>query len=200
MIVSGGVRAAAAREPGRTALVAGASRLSFGELDRAIDAAGSGFRALGLERGARLAIGLPNCAEYLIAFFAAARSGMVAVTIPSGAGATDLAAALAQARPQAVLGTAAWLAAHWEVLRAHAPGARCIAVADGSDPRGEARPARDGVVPWHAVVEAAGAPPPPAVPGDLFYIGYTSGSTGRPIRGGAPARGVGGPARLPTIC
>ncbi|BDG59790.1 hypothetical protein [Caldinitratiruptor microaerophilus] len=45
MIVSGGVQAAAARAPGRTALVAGASRLSFGELDRAIDAAGSGFRA-----------------------------------------------------------------------------------------------------------------------------------------------------------
>jgi fatty-acyl-CoA synthase len=57
------------------------ARFSFGELGRRVDAVAAAFLALGLEKGDRVGIWAPNCAEWAITQFAAAKAGMILVTI-----------------------------------------------------------------------------------------------------------------------
>ena len=56
-------------------------RLSFAELLAKVDAFAAGLLALGLVPGDRIGIWAPNCAEWAITQFAAARAGLVLVTI-----------------------------------------------------------------------------------------------------------------------
>src|SRR3970040_228013 len=61
--------------PEAPALLFKGARLSFGELDRASDACASAFAALGVTRGDRVALLLPNCPQFFIAEFGAWKSG-----------------------------------------------------------------------------------------------------------------------------
>jgi fatty-acyl-CoA synthase len=65
----------------RDALIFSGHRLSYYDLDRAIDALASGFLALGLGKGDRLGIWSPNCREWVLTQFATARIGVVLVNI-----------------------------------------------------------------------------------------------------------------------
>ena len=56
-------------------------RLSYYDLDRAVDELASGLLALGLETGDRVGIWAPNCYEWVLTQFATARVGLVLVTI-----------------------------------------------------------------------------------------------------------------------
>jgi fatty-acyl-CoA synthase len=56
-------------------------RWSFAEFDRRVDAIARGFLACDLERGQRVGIWAPNCAEWLLTMFAAARAGLILVNI-----------------------------------------------------------------------------------------------------------------------
>ena len=56
-------------------------RWSYRELGERVNALAAGLLALGLERGDRVAIWAPNCAEWVITQFATARAGMILVTI-----------------------------------------------------------------------------------------------------------------------
>ncbi|MBO9499524.1 MAG: AMP-binding protein [Novosphingobium sp.] len=74
---------AASRWGERDALVSVAQgvRWSFAELLRRADALAAGLLALGLEPGNRIGIWAPNCAEWALTQFAAARAGLILVTI-----------------------------------------------------------------------------------------------------------------------
>lgn len=77
----------ACRLPEREALifaVGAAGRLftsttTFAELDRLVDGFAASLQRLGIRAGDRVAICLPNCPQFAIAFFGAARAGAVAV-------------------------------------------------------------------------------------------------------------------------
>ena len=56
-------------------------RWSYAELDRRTDAFASGLLAVGLQYGDRVGIWAPNCAEWAVAQFAAARAGLILVSI-----------------------------------------------------------------------------------------------------------------------
>ena len=56
-------------------------RWSWRELARRVDAVASGLLALGLERGDRVGIWAPNCAEWVVLQFATAKAGLVLVNI-----------------------------------------------------------------------------------------------------------------------
>lgn len=56
-------------------------RLSYYDLDRAVDALASGFLALGLNKGDRVGIWSPNRYEWVLTQFATARAGLVLVNI-----------------------------------------------------------------------------------------------------------------------
>lgn len=75
------VRNAAALDPDHPALVEAATerRLTWGELDAAVDVAATGFVEAGLEPGDRVVVRLPGTVEYCIAIFATLRAGGVLV-------------------------------------------------------------------------------------------------------------------------
>ncbi|MGY1801953.1 AMP-binding protein [Blastococcus sp. SYSU D00922] len=75
------VRAAARRRPGAPAVVAGDERLSWAELDAAVDRAAAGYAGHGLAPGDRVAIQLPNGLDWLRAALGALRAGLVVVPV-----------------------------------------------------------------------------------------------------------------------
>lgn len=68
-----------ARDPDRLALVAGASRFTYGELDLAADRRAAGLYELGLRAGDRVVIQLPNVAEFAVLLAALLRLGVLPV-------------------------------------------------------------------------------------------------------------------------
>ncbi|WP_197016491.1 (2,3-dihydroxybenzoyl)adenylate synthase [Actinomadura viridis] len=66
-------------EPGRTALVAGGERLAYAELDRRADRTAAGFLRLGIRRGDRVVVQLPNTASFVVVFLALVRVGAAPV-------------------------------------------------------------------------------------------------------------------------
>jgi long-chain acyl-CoA synthetase len=78
---------AAAKHPGHTATIFGAmvgsrlmdARLTYGQLDGAVDRFAAGLQELGVAKGDRVAIMLPNCPQFVIAAYATWRIGGIVV-------------------------------------------------------------------------------------------------------------------------
>lgn len=66
----------------RTALVDGAGRLTYAQLNRRVDRMAAGFRLLALRPGQRVVVQLPNVAEFVVTAFALMRAGAVPVLCP----------------------------------------------------------------------------------------------------------------------
>ena len=81
--VDGVLKAAAAEHPTRPALVVThqSMRFTYAELDREVERVARGMIACGLEVGERIGIWAPNCAEWVLTMFAAARAGLVLVNL-----------------------------------------------------------------------------------------------------------------------
>lgn len=65
--------------PKRTALVYEGKNITFQELNRSVNRLANGLKNLGIEKGDRVAIMLPNSPEFVYSFFACQRLGAVAV-------------------------------------------------------------------------------------------------------------------------
>ena len=81
--VDGVLKAAVDEFPNRPALLVPfqSTRFTFAEFDRAVARVARGMIACGLEPGERIGIWSPNCAEWLLTMFGAARAGLVLVNI-----------------------------------------------------------------------------------------------------------------------
>ncbi len=66
-------------DPSRTALVAGADRLTYAELDARAARAAAGYLALGIGRGDRVVVQLPNTTAFVVTFLALVRIGAAPV-------------------------------------------------------------------------------------------------------------------------
>ncbi|MGC5014302.1 (2,3-dihydroxybenzoyl)adenylate synthase [Streptosporangium sp. DT93] len=66
-------------DPERTALVAGDERLTYAELDRRADRTAAGFARLGIRRGDRVVVQLPNTSSFIVVFLALVRIGAAPV-------------------------------------------------------------------------------------------------------------------------
>jgi long-chain acyl-CoA synthetase len=75
------VRSAAAEHPDKPALLHEDATVTWGELDALVDEAAAGLHARVPERGARVAILLPNSVGFVVAYFAILRAGLVAVPL-----------------------------------------------------------------------------------------------------------------------
>jgi fatty-acyl-CoA synthase len=96
--VDGVLKAAAGEGPERAALVVPfqSVRLTFAELDREVERVARGMIACGLEPGERIGIWAPNCAEWILTMFGAARAGLILVNINPAYRGTELELALRQ--------------------------------------------------------------------------------------------------------
>ena len=81
--VDGVLAAAAAAHGAREALLVPHQgvRLTYAALDEAVERCARGLAGAGLRPGDRLGIWAPNCAEWVITMFAAARAGLVLVNV-----------------------------------------------------------------------------------------------------------------------
>ncbi len=65
--------------PGRTAIIYYGTKLSYAQLSSLANRFATGLQKLGIQKGDRVAIALPNIPQYPIAFFGALRAGAVVV-------------------------------------------------------------------------------------------------------------------------
>ncbi|MGB8646191.1 MAG: long-chain fatty acid--CoA ligase [Anaerolineae bacterium] len=65
----------AARYPQRTAMIFKDHQMTFAELDQTVDRFAAGLQQLGVKKGDRVAIQLPNCPQFVIAYYATLRIG-----------------------------------------------------------------------------------------------------------------------------
>ena len=94
--VDGVLKTAAAEVPDRDALVAPfqSLRFTFAEFDREVERVARGMLACGLQPGERIGIWAPNCAEWLLTLFGAARAGLILVNVNPAYRSTELKFAL----------------------------------------------------------------------------------------------------------
>lgn len=151
------LRAAARRDPAGQAVVAEGQELSFASLDNSADGAASALAALGVERGDRVAVMLPNGLDAVTAIYGVIRSGGALTPLNPDLKREKLHAILADSQPRVLLCDAE----REETARAAAgDGPTEVRLLDSLSPQG--------------------APPPPPVSVDLGCVVYTSGSTGEP--------------------
>ena len=154
------LRAAAARQPDKPAVVASDRSLSFGELDLAAGRIAAGLRKLGVGPGDRVALVLPNIAEMPEAIYGVLRAR----------------AAITPLNPTIKEHKLAELLEH--------VGATAVICDTGRAPMVEAAAATAGDVPVVADLASFGGtdelPFPAPLDVDLAAVIYTSGSTGEP--------------------
>jgi len=178
--------------PDRTALVyvPTGERFTYGDLDARAVRLARIWRALGVGKGDRFAILADSRVEYVDAFFAAAKAGVILVPLGTRLTPRELAGILEDAQVSALL----YGAEHAETVRALEKGQQGQQGLQGPD---SAVPAVSGVsvvpcwvsldepaLPGHACL-ADLAPADPwqperCDPEDLWCLLYTSGTTGKP--------------------
>ena len=170
------LRETASRAPDRTAIIDGAVRMSYGELDRAADRFANALLARGLGKGRAVAILAPNQADYPVFYFGAARAGCLQAHLPIRYTADDLARVIARTGIEAVFADAELLAVLGEA-RANLPGLQTV-VRIGAQKTGSA----ENVISLDAFLAGADETPCPArIDADEpFCITYTGGTTGHP--------------------
>jgi len=154
------LRAAAARQPDKPAVVTAARTVSFGQLEHAARRIATGLGGLGVGPGDRVALVLPNVAEMPEAIYGVLRAR---------AAFTPLNPTIKEHKLAALL--------------EHVGASAVICDADRA-PTVEAAAATAGGMPVVADLAAFGQPGEPALPApldiDLAAVIYTSGSTGEP--------------------
>jgi amino acid adenylation domain-containing protein len=164
------LRAAAAARGERIAVAAGDRRLTYAELDRAVDGVAAGLHALGVRRGDRVAIVLPNGLDAVVAIYGALRAGAAFLPLNPSVKADKLAYVLNDSGAETLICSHA-AAALADAACAQAPCVRRVIGAGG----------RIGDVASIGELAAVTVAPPAApLTVDLAAVIYTSGSTGRP--------------------
>jgi fatty-acyl-CoA synthase len=197
--VDGVLKAAADAAPDRPALIVPfqSIRFTFTELDRRVERAARGLLACGLKPGDRLGIWAPNCAEWILTMFAAARAGLILVNINPAYRSTELEYALRLVGCRALVFAprfktsdyVAMLESLIPEMAAAAPGRLMCAtfpelrllVQLGSESRGGVLPFDSLTAAGQDLDEAVLTPIAERLDADqVFNIQFTSGTTGAP--------------------
>ena len=172
--------ATVARFPDREALVdvAQGARWTWSELKRDVDVAARGFVAAGIEKGDRVGIWAPNCAEWTIVQFATAKIGAILVNINPAYRTHELKYVLGQAGIRMIVAAPSFktsdYAAMIEEVRGELPGLEQV-VLIGTDSWRDLMAGAERVSPDNLAEIQAGLDN-----GDAINIQYTSGTTGFP--------------------
>ena len=172
LTVGRALRLAAQARPEAVALTFEGVDTTHGELEARSNRIARALGALGLGRGDRLGVMMPNSAFYFAVICAAAKAGVALVLLNYRFTANEVAYHLGDADAKAVLYDTGFSAVVREAAR-QLPALRLLAAGN--------RGADDAL--WLDDVVAAQSPDAPAVDvreTDLLVLQYTSGTTGRP--------------------
>ena len=158
------------------ALVCGETRLTYAELGARVNRLANAFLSLGLTKGDKIAVVMPNCLEVLETYWAGIQVGLVLVPLSPLLRGAALAALLRDSDAVAVvLGDG--MVDELDAVRSELPAIS----AERFIKMGGAR--REGFQDYGALLSAQSDVAPPAVEiesEDLFNIVYSSGTTGTP--------------------
>ncbi len=156
----------------RVAVIDGGRRITYRELERAACAVANHLRSLGLDRGDKVALMLPNCVEFIIAYFGVQKMGGVAVTLNVQSTPYELRHLLGNSDTRCLI-TQGALAKRYEEIQGELSLCRHLLTTNGPE---EASPFRE-------IVEKGPFTDPSAEPGeeDPAVMIYTAGLTGRPL-------------------
>jgi fatty-acyl-CoA synthase len=164
----------------REALVEVASRRrwTWSELGADVDAVARGLVAAGVEKGDRVGIWAPNCAEWTLIQYATAKIGAILVNVNPAYRTHELAYAVNQSGLSLLVSASSFKTSDYramlEEVRDECPGLKRVVYLDTDD---WADLVREGdAVEHEAVAERLAS----LDPGDPINIQYTSGTTGRP--------------------
>ena len=152
------------------ALIHGDRRITYRDLNRAAAALGNHLRSLGMVKGDKVALMLPNCPEFVIAYFAIQKIGGVAVTLNVQSTPYELRYLLGNSDAKGLI-TQEVLAKRFEEIQAELPLCRHLITTNGE------------ASPFEKIV--ANTPFTEAIPemadDDPAAMIYTAGLTGRPL-------------------
>jgi fatty-acyl-CoA synthase len=158
--------------------IASGRRWTWRELNHAVDEVARGLIALGIEKGDRVGIWAPNCAEWTITQFATAKIGAVLVNVNPAYRTHEFSYAVNQSGMRLLLAASSFKTSDYCAIvyqtRADCPTLERTVYVDTDD--------------WAALVAAGQEQPADAVdrrshglsPDDPINIQYTSGTTGFP--------------------
>jgi acyl-CoA synthetase (AMP-forming)/AMP-acid ligase II len=148
-------------------------RWSYAELAREVDFIAHGFLSIGVNKGDRVALVLPNCAEFLFAVFAATKIGAVFVPLNPQSTAEEAEYVLQHSEASIVL-TSPELLPLIQSVRGKLAEVRQVIVTGAQT--------FAGTLSWQEFARGVAqvAPSTPIDPEDLASITYTSGTTDRP--------------------
>ena len=170
----------AKEHPDRAAILGEPAPITYGELAELTNRAGNALRRVGCQPGDRVLIVLPDSAEFVAAFFGAAKIGAIAVPVNSFVGGGDFAYYLTDSGARVAV-------VHADTLREFAAGAASARVEyvfvvgeAGTGAHHSCAPPK--VINWTAALQAesnelAGCA---TLASDAAFFLYTSGSGGRP--------------------
>lgn len=178
------LRRSASEHPDKIAVVDDDRRVTWAELDSLADAVATGFAAMGLRAGHRVAIALGNSVEFIGCYLGAVRAGLVAVPLNPTSTPGELSRVLANSGARACVADPLTLDAVRAAVADHAQAASSGTAADAVPPQvrvvvvgGE--PAADEVG-FDALTAASSQVVSPRDPEALAVLLYTSGTSGRP--------------------
>ena len=165
------LRAQASRIPDQPFVHWQGQSVSYGEFDARTDALAAGLADLGVKPGDVVSVMLPNCLEFLEAWWAILKAGGVFGPVNPAFTAPEAAYVLGHSQAVAVVTDARGAGTLVDVRRTAELGGlrQVISVEDGGDLTLESLAGRDGVVPTN---RRGGV--------DLATLMYTSGTTGKP--------------------
>ncbi len=178
------LRETAYEQPDADAIIDRGRRISFADFDRRVDTLAAGFLRVGLTRGDRAALWIPNHAEYLITYLACLRTGIVAVPINLRLADDEVSYVLEHSGASALFAIGEFggddFLARSLALKRRLPGlARVIAVgADAAANRAGALAFEELMV--RSDKQALADCERQVADSDAALIIYTSGTTGRP--------------------
>ena len=161
------------RRPDKAALICGAQRLSYSELDAQANRLAHALSTHGIGRGDRVVIRLPNCAEAAISIFAVLKAGAVFVPVNASTKGEKLSYILTNCRASALI-------CDWREGELPAtPWLKLIVTRGLSEPGSSGTPAVEAIESIQREMPAH-RPATTNQPEDLACLIYTSGSTGQP--------------------
>ncbi|HVO93884.1 MAG TPA: AMP-binding protein [Terriglobales bacterium] len=163
----------AMRHPDRIALIFQGQRWTYGDFWRAANRIANGLSEMGIKRGDRVALVLPNSSEFLLAVFAITAIGAVFVPVNPVYTAEEAEYVLHHSGAIFCV-TSLQLLPLIDSVRKKAPALKEVIVV-GND-------AAKGAIPWSRIMNSGTEIPPDIAldPEDLASITYTSGTTDRP--------------------
>lgn len=168
------LREEAALDPGRPFVQCNSDWVSLGDLDAQSTRIAAALQSLGIEKGDRVAINLPNCLEYIVLIYAIAKAGAIQVPLNTYLRGDFLRHQLVQTTPKVYIGDGAALGLLTPIIPTLAERPRLVLV---GEPEQDATLQPD-LLYSQLQVSSADLAEPDVEPNDVCAIIYTSGTTG----------------------